>query len=382
MKKLLLLLISIIYLVFLTACWDYKEIEEVALVSAIAIDIDDNTGQYIVNVEIVDVEEGPSGPLFTPSLIEIRGETIYDAIRNMISLTTKKLYFAHTPLLVVSQEYAKEGLIPILDWLSRHQEPRLTISIYVSKEDTAKEVLLLESSNTKMRTFEFEEILKADKYLAKSPNIQVFQVTNQVQNNKIGSVLPLAEIVNINGKDSIKLQGSAYFSTDKLKGVFDPMETMKYLFVKDQIDQGVLVIDMQEKDNMDKVTLEIFNNKSKINIKIENQDIFFIVKINTLVSIQEIDSGINYTDKNGRAFLKKKTEDFIEKEIGSFIASVQENAIDIFGFGNLLSKKHPDLWKTIEEDWDTIFKDLNIDVVSTVRILNSGHISSPITVGE
>ena len=382
MKKLLLLLISIIYLVFLTACWDYKEIEEVALVSAIAIDIDDNTGQYIVNVEIIDVEEGPAGPLFIPSLIEIRGETIYDAIRNMISLTTKKLYFAHTPLLVVSQEYAKEGLIPILDWLSRHQESRLTISIYVSKEDTAKEVLLLESSNTKMRTFEFEEILKADKYLAKSPNIQVFQVTNQVQNNKIGSVLPLAEIVNINGKDSIKLQGSAYFSTDKLKGVFDPMETMKYLFVKDQIDQGVLVIDMQEKDNMDKVTLEIFNNKSKINIKIENQDIFFIVKINTLVSIQEIDSGINYTDKNGRAFLKKKTEDFIEKEIGSFIASVQENAIDIFGFGNLLSKKYPDLWKTVEEDWDTIFKDLNIDVVSTVRILNSGHISSPITVGE
>lgn len=382
MKKLLLLLISILFLTFLTACWDYKEIDEVGLVSALAIDIDNHTGEYLINVEIVDVEEGSSGPIFIPSLLESKGETIYDAIRNIISLTTKKLYFSHTSVVVVSQEFAKEGLTPVLDWLSRHEEPRLTISIYVSKEHTAKETLVKEPIRTKMRTFELKEIIKSNKYLAKSPDIQTFQITNQVQNKSIGSVLPIAEIVNINESDTVRLQGSAYFSTDKLVGFFDPIETMKYLFVKDQIDHGVLIIDMQEKDSKDKVTLEISNNKTKIDIKIENQEIFFTVNINTFAGIHEIDDGINYTNKSGRNLLKKKTEDFMVKEIGDFIKSVQENSVDVFGFGNLLSKKYPDLWKTIEDDWDNIFKELNIDVVSNVKITNSGHISNPITVGE
>lgn len=382
MKKNLLFLISIIFLTFLTGCWDYKEIEDVALVSAFAIDIDNDTGEYLINVEIIDTEEGINGPIFIPSLVEMRGETIYDAIRNVISLTTQKLYFSHTSLVVVSQEFAKDGLAPLLDWLSRNEEPRLTISIYVSKEHTAKETLVKEAIRTKMRTFELKEIIKSNIYLSKSPDIQTYQITNQVQNKNIGSVLPLAEIVNINGNNTVRLQGSGYFYTDKLKGIFDPIETMKYLFVKDQIDHGVLIIDMQEKDNKDKVTLEILSNKTKIDIQIENQDIFLTVKMNTFVGIQEIDSGINYTDKNGRNLLKKKTEDFMVKEIGEFIESVQENAVDVFGFGNLISKKYPDLWKSIEEDWDTIFKELNIDVVSNVKIINSGHISNPINVGE
>lgn len=383
MKKIFLFLISTIFLTFLTGCWDYKEIEDVALVSALSIDIDNDTGEYLINVEIIDTEEGANGPIFIPSLIEMRGETIFDAIRNVISLTTQKLYFSHTSLVVVSQEFAKEGLAPLLDWLSRNEEPRLTISIYVSKEHTAKETLVKEAIRTKMRTFELKEIIKSNIYLSKSPDIQTYQITNQVQDKNIGSVLPIAEIVNINGKDTIRLQGSAYFSTDKLKGIFDPIETMKYLFVKDQIDHGVLIIDMQEeKNNKDKVTLEILNNNTKIDIKIEDQEIFLTVKMNTFVGIQEIDSGINYTDKSGRNLLKKKTEDFMVKEIGDFIASVQENAVDVFGFGNLLSKKYPALWKSIEEDWDTIFKELNIDVVSNVKIINSGHISNPINVGE
>ena len=382
MKKLLFLLIPIISLSLLSGCWDYKEIDEVALVSAIAIDIDSNTGEYLINVEIIDTEEGASGPIFIPSLIEIRGETIYDAIRNTISLTTKKLYLSHASVVVVSEEFAKEGLTPILDWLSRHQEPRLTISIYVSKEDTARETLIKEPIRTKMRTFELKDIIKANKYLAKSPNIQIFQITNQVQSKNIGSVLPIAVIVNINGKDTVRLQSSAYFSTDKLKGIFDPIDTMKYLFVKDQIDQGLLVIDMQGKDTKDKVTLEILKNKTKVDIEIQNQEIFFTVKINTFVAIKEIDSGINYSDKNGREVLKKKTENFLVKEIGEFIASVQKETVDVLGFGNLLSKKYPDLWKSIEDDWDTIFKELNIDVVSKVKIMNSGHISSPISAGE
>lgn len=382
MKKILFLLILTHLLVFLTGCWDYNEIEEVALVSSFAIDIDSKTGEYILNVEVVDVEEGPKGTKFIPSLIEIRGETIFDAFRNSIALTTKKLYFSHASIIVVSQDFAKEGIIPILDWLSRQKEPRITFHIYISKKNTAKEILLKEDKSTKIRTIEAEEIIEASKYLAKSPHIEAYQITNQIIKNKISSVLPTVDIVNVNGKDSVLIQGSAYFKADKLIGIFDPMETMKYLLVVDQLKQGILIIEMDEKNNKDKVSLEILKNKTKTDINIENQEISVTVRINTFASIQEIDSGINYSSKEGRTLLIKKVEIFMEKEIEKFIASVQDRGIDVFGFGDSFSKKHPKIWREIEKDWDSIFRDLDIKVVSTINIKSGGHISTPITIGE
>lgn len=49
--------------------------------------------------------------------------------------------------------------------------------------------------------------------------------------------------------------------------------------------------------------------------------------------------------------------------------------MDIFGFGNMINKKHKKVWKDIENDWNELFKEVNIVVNSNIKIRNSEHIS-------
>ncbi|WP_232454546.1 hypothetical protein [Domibacillus aminovorans] len=65
---------------------------------------------------------------------------------DMDALLTKKLsgtpYYAHTNLVVISEELAKkEGLPPILDELSRGIELRTTTKMVIAKETKAKSLL-------------------------------------------------------------------------------------------------------------------------------------------------------------------------------------------------------------------------------------------------
>lgn len=377
MKKISALLTLSIILVFLSGCWDYSEIEDVSIANTVALDKDEKTGDYIMNVEIVEISASTTGVDITPIIVESRGPSIIDAFRNMISITSKTPYWGHLTTVVLSQDLAREGIAPVLDWVARSQQARLTLSIFISKEKSAKEILFREQEFTKIRSFEYERVKKSNRYLAKLPDIEAYKVINQVQSKDLYSVLPTVEIINLNGKDTAHYIGSAYFDKGKLGGFFNPIDTMKYLFVIDKIEGGVLIIPTDEEDNK-KVSLEIYRNNTTTDISFRNDTVHISVNIRCIANIIEADSKLDFSSED-RVLLKKKADEYLEKEISSFIEKVQQNpGIYIFNFGNKIKKRYPGIWKDIEKDWESIFKDLEIEVNSDIRIKNSYNISKPI----
>ncbi len=381
MKKLSIFIALILTLIFLTGCWDYSEIEDIAIASGMTVDLDEN-GLYLVNVELVDINPSTSGVDLSPLIVEAEGNTIIEAIRNIISISMKRVRWSHGSYVIISQEAAKKGLIPLVDWIARHPEARLTIHILVSKENTAKEIMLEERPFAKIRALEFEKFVKSSHYLSKLPHVEVYRLINQISNKNLYSVLPTIELKDINNKGYSKMMGSAYFAHGKLEGFLDSMETMKYLFILDEIEGGLLIVPTGDNTD-DKVSLDILKNKTHIDIDIEDDNITFIININTTVNIAEVDNGVNYSDIEGRSSLKKIAEEFLEDELESFIRYTQKDiGLDIFGFGNMIRKKNKHVWKAIEENWDSIFKEVNVVVNSNIKIRNSEHISKSIKADE
>lgn len=374
MKKLSIFIALILILIFLTGCWDYSEIEDVAIVSGMAIDIDED-GLYLVNIEIIDVNPSISGVDLSPLIVEAKGHTIIESLRNVISVSMRRLRWSHGSYVIVSKEAAEKGLVPLVDWISRHPEARLTIHILVSKEDTARKIMLEEREFTKIISLEFEKFIKSSQYLSKLPHIEVYRLINQISNKHLYSVLPTIELRNINNKSYSQMMGSAYFAQGKLIGFLDPSETKKYLFINNEIKGGLLIVPTGD-DLNDRVSLDILKNRTNINIDIKDDNITFIINLNTIVNIAEVDNGVNYSDVKGREFLKKRTEEYLEDELKSFIKHTQKDiGLDIFGFGNMINKKHKKVWKDIEDDWNELFKEVNIVVNSNIKIRNSEHIS-------
>jgi hypothetical protein len=50
----------------------------------------------------------------------------------------------------------------------------------------------------------------------------------------------------------------------------------------------------------------------------------------------------------------------------------KEFETDIIGIDRYLRQRHPDLWKTVEKDWQEIFPNIDIDVSTNVKIRRVG----------
>ncbi len=378
MRKVCLLISIIILLVFLSACWDYREIDDVSLVQVTSLDWEEENKEYILCIQSIEVKGIGQGVELNPKIIEARGKTIVDAVRNLISVTAKAPYWGHVTMMIIGQDIANKGLEGLLDWIARNPEFQLTLHIFLSTEKTAKEILTRGNQIKMVEMIEYRTI-KDFRYVSKIPNITANKVINEVQSKELHTVIPTIKIVEINGESFTEIAGSAYFKKGKLAGLLSPVDTMKFLFVTDQIGGGVLTIPTGETNKY--VTLDIFRSSTKTKIDFPEDDTQITLNIKSIVNISEIDGIKDYTNKEGRKALKEMADSYLEKEIKNFIEEVQKDpGIDIFDFGNKIKKTHPRVWKKIDEDWDQIFKEVKVVVNSDIKIKGSQHITTPIGV--
>lgn len=378
-----LVLIIIMILFFLTGCWNYRELDRLAIVSGVAVDKSEKGDKFLLTTEVIDVKPGATEVKISSIRIDSEGDTIFDAMRNMIKISGKKLYWSHAKIIILSQDVAKESIIPIVDWISRDQEPRLTLYILVSKEKTAKEILSQQSVTTDIRSFEINNMISANNSLSKAPEIEVYEVINDIASDGIYPALPAIGIAFNDGKSTSELSGTAVFKKDKLIGFLDGEQTKYYLFVRDKIKGGILVVKMPEEGSSKGIALEIFKNKTKVKPIYSNGKFIIKVDIKTEVTIGEEDTSIDYISENGRDKLKAYAEKSLEKHVEDVIKKVQHDFdSDVFGFGKIVKSEMPSLWKEIKNDWNDIFKELEVEVNAKIQIRNSGFTISPVKVGR
>ncbi len=91
---------------------------------------------------------GEKSTSVSPLLIETDGLTIFDACRNALERSDKKLYFGACKTIIISEELAREGITTVLDLFRRDAEARSTMDVYISGEETAAAILKLRASPT------------------------------------------------------------------------------------------------------------------------------------------------------------------------------------------------------------------------------------------
>lgn len=377
MNKFFCLLITIILTtLFLTGCWNYREIDKLALVSGIAVDkINSNKG-YEVTAEIIGVSASTKEQNFNSTRIQSKGESIFDSMRNMINVSAKQLFWSHASIIIVSEDVAKSGILPILDWIVRDSEPRLTLYLLVSETENAKEILSLQSLSTEIRSFEIEDMIISNNRLSKIPNIQVHELINDISTMGIYPVLPTVKGTLNEGKETMELSGGAILKRDKLVGYIGLEDVKYYLFIRNKIKGGPLTVDFASDNSTENVTLEIFRNKTKVTPVLNDGKLSMNIKIKTEVSIAETSTPIDPLKSSDIQRLKYIAEKSLEKGVLETINKMQDDfGLDIFGFGNIVKEKMPDLWKEINNDWDEIFKELKVNVDADIHIRGSGHLS-------
>lgn len=379
-KTCLLAFVVVFQIVCTTGCWNYREIDTVAIVAGVAVD-KGTEDKYMITAEIVQISGGRDSKT-SSKIVSMEGRSIFDAVRNKIALQGKRLYWAHSKLIIISEEIAREGMTKVIDWYIRDSETRADAYVLVSTGNTAKEVLEGETSSIEeVKSFELDRMLENQKSLSKAPVINAWEFSNRLSVDGFSAIAPAVHLKESDGEMIPQIMGTAVFKGDKLIGLLDGHETKEMLFVQNQIKGGVFANESKTDDTY--ATLEIFKSKTKIQPVNNGELAEMRVIIDITTAIDEIDGTTDLMDDKERETLEQTVEEILEKHIQRVIRKVQtEYGADIFGFGAKLREKRPEMWRRVEGNWEEVFRALKVSVEVKVTIRNSAMLSEPLKVGD
>ncbi len=379
-KRLAVAVILVITCMLASGCWNYREIDEFAIVAGTALDIHED-GTLHVTVEVVDI--AADGQIsYKPIYLEADGKSLFDAIRQIVSMDGKRLYWSHAKLIILSQKIAEQDVSKYLDFFYRDAETRVDIWMVVSMEKTAEEVLRSKGQLKPIISFQIDDTMRSQKSISRFPYIELYEFFDRLFYENISPVLPTVRLVEQNNEKTPQVEGTAIFKDKKLIGTLDAEDTRCMLWLRNELKGGVLVI-KNVADTGDDVTLEIFKSKTEVTPILE--DGIFTIKANVemTVNIGEINGSTNFMSEDGVKKLKAAAEKQIETEIEATFEKVRDKYdSDIFGFGRKVDMKMPYVWNQIKNDWDEMFSEVQLEVNVDVNIRGSATIKTPLKVGD
>ena len=207
-----------------------------------------------------------------------------------------------------------------------------------------------------MKFYEFYKKMKA---LEESEELTLKKTENSLKtegaknDSNIGSVF-----------DNIKTEGGTKVSKKKNYRATRPLE-----------------IDEYEKYNNENIVVELNEAKVSKSVVIKNNIPKFKINIKTEGSIAEVSGNVSITDVKVIDEIKKNSEEEIKYLVNEAINYSKDNKTDIFSFGNLVYKKNPKLWKSIEDKWESeMLNDIEVEIVVDLDLKTKGSIENIIEV--
>lgn len=382
MKKLILLLIIIL---ILPGCYNYKELNEIAISSAMGIDkIND---EYIITIQIINTEknnENSNAGQTKFTNYEGRGKNIQEAIRNLTNNVPKHIYPNSMQILIINEEIAKEGIYDILDFFFRKTESNKQVYPLISKNTKANDILntitpivTLNSNKIKdslilnstyygvSKPITLEELLKI--YL--NPNKEFTLPSIYIKNNN-KDYDNLENLEKTNTDTTIILGPTAIFKSDKLIGYLTEEESINLNIYNNSVENAILTTNCDENN----YSIELTNIKTKTSINNNTANI----NINADGRLVEITC--NYDLENNKIIdeMNKKSEENLNNKITETINKIiNEYNSDVLGFMDKLYKYNYKFYNKINNKYE-YFKNLKINVNSKININSKGNLTKVI----
>lgn len=381
MKSNKLVFILVISIFFLSGCWNRTEINDIAIVTAVGLDLlEDEKIRLSLQVAIpskLGQTSGTTGSGKSTFIISENGETLSDAYRHLQQKLSRRIFFSHSRVLIIGEELARNGVSHILDFYARYQELRMNNYIMFTKGnavDVLKNVPTLENVSAQ----ETRELTN----LSVGLQINITDFLDMVLTEGLEPVAPqfASEPLEVNANSQTKetqaITGTAVFKEDKLVGWMDDSETRGILWLRNEMIKGVITIKVSQERGGGNISANIIRNESEIVPELKDNKIKIIINTHTEMNVMENASEINL---NEPVNIDKIEEDF-ENEIRDRIRLTVDKAqdefeADIFGFGEAVYKKYPKEWNNhYKKRWGNAFSEVEVVINPKVYVRRVGLI--------
>ena len=144
MKNKIILLFICLFL--LCGCNNYRELNDLAIITGIAIDKADNG--YEMSFLIANSPKAQTSSKEGEAKTTVysgTGQSLTEAAKAIATESPKQLYFGHVNVVVISEDIAKDGFFKVADWLIRNTEMRKQFYLMQAKDEKAGNILKIVS---------------------------------------------------------------------------------------------------------------------------------------------------------------------------------------------------------------------------------------------
>ncbi len=377
-------------------CWDRVEIQDRALVLAVAVDVveegaDREPGKarvesyahaapadrYRVTFQVLRFGEAkggqdrPGGGGGKTFLVTGRGPSMLDAVRDALGESSKGLWFENLQVLIFSQKVVeRQGLAPVVDFFRRDAEMRGRAQIYITPGEAGKLLEISPPSGEPGGVFLANVARRHPKDIHLPTARTDISFASLALDNKADMMFPVLEAAG----ETMKAKGVALFKGDKFLGYQDEY------FIR-----GMRIIRATEKSAAisfecpvhpgSATTFELFRHQTILKPHVAGEKVWFTLDIGMRGNLDEIQCGHRHDSLDAEYLAKaqKLVAAEVERNIRHTLAVAQPLGWEQFYFKQSLRAYKPKEWERIKDRWEGIYPNVPVEVTVRVSIIGVGE---------
>ncbi len=353
---------SILLMLCLAGCGKI-ELNNAAIPLAFGTDFQDN--RIVIAVQFAKpVSPGASpgnGPQF--SVITASGRTFSEASRNTSLFFSALPLWSQIQVSLLSDTMAKRGIADQIDFLFRNRYVRKANNLVVTKNTTPQQIFNIEPYLETYTGMAIKQLIKnQETQLGIYTSTTINEFLQRLIEPGIEPVVPMITIRKNGSENQLLLEDTAVFKDDKMIGSLNETESHGYNLMNPHKKTLGLFLIPSPLNPENKVTLEISSMQKKVVPVIQGQSIKIYIELNLDGNFYEQGGTENLFSPKVFKMIEKTAEQELERQMTLSIRKAKSLNSDIFGWGNLVYKKNPTVWKQVEADWDELFPDIPYEI--------------------
>ena len=342
MKK--IILISLLFL--LTGCYDYKEINDLAIISAIGIDYKD--GEYVITLEVLNDQNDKDSSKIKTYTKTSSNKSLAKALEETADLLSDQANYSHVKLMILGENIVDGRFETIVDYFTRSTYFRENFYVLSSLDTEPKKILENTTDENPIASTAIINMLESLNY---SSNNSVLKTFDQI----IEETLAFGKdtcFSNITLDDEqFKIDGLAIFDKYEFKSKLDNDYATIYNILSGNFYRPIF------SKEYDYLYFSIAIGEGKVEIDVDTNTITLSGNLTGKI----MDNEPNFTIRNLDT-LEKLNNDFqklINKKLDEFIRIVQENKSDILFLAESYYQdkriKEENFWVNLDIESDVAF---------------------------
>ncbi|WP_138752538.1 Ger(x)C family spore germination protein [Paenibacillus sinopodophylli] len=378
MRPIYIFILLCLVMPVLSGCWDKLELNDWAFVQAAGIDLADD-GRIRLTTQIYkpggtnaqDMIPGKESSFFN---MTSEGTTVFGASLLINNELGRKIQWSHMEALLIGENFSrKRNIGEVLDFFSRSNEPKSSMSIIVTHGDALTYLKDKPFVDNNIGQQLSSSIKTTEKQSGLSTTVTLTDLSIFAKQPSATFVIPFVYSAAESTLPPSNTTAIFSFPEGKLLKIVPHSKTPYLLMLMNKYQSGMITTPCSDSKNSPKQNdaFRIDKLETKISHHIKDNSLLLHVNVTVSGSVMELTCSPLGTEQEINHFTDQ-IENKLKKQLADTMNYIMAEKADVIGAGTYLHRYHNKRWKSWETTWNDRFSKSAFTIEAHVQLTHTG----------